>query len=255
VSLKANAQQAAGLGNLGLDDGEVTASSIQAGLQQKLAKINQFARYVADLGKRGLSKSLLKQVIEMGPDAGYAYASALSGMSKSALAGVTATQTKLDTAAKIVGNMGADLMFDSGRNAGAGFLKGLTSQQKAIEAQMLKIAKGMDKAIRKALGIKSPSRVMAQLGRYTTEGLAVGMRERMPVLDGALAAVSGRVAATQPVIGRPAIVGAGAGGVVYQIHVDVRDAMDPVAVGREMQRVLVKYGRAQGATVQLKVGR
>ncbi|MFI9497842.1 hypothetical protein ACIG92_08225 [[Kitasatospora] papulosa] len=257
VSLKANAQQAAGLGNLGLDDGEVTASSIQAGLQQKLAKVNQFARYVADLGKRGLSKSLLKQVIEMGPDAGYAYASALSGMSKSALAGVTATQTKLDTAAKNVGNMGADLMFDSGANAGKGFLKGITSQQKAIEAQMLKIAKGMDKAIRKALGIKSPSRVMAQLGRYTTEGLAVGMRERMPVLDGALAAVSGRVAATQPVIGRPAIVGAGAGGgtVVHNhFQVDVHGAMDPVAVGREFQKVLVKFGRTQGATVSLKVG-
>ncbi|MEU5716553.1 hypothetical protein AB0G71_12310 [Streptomyces sp. NPDC020403] len=254
VSLKGNAAQAAGLGNLGMSDEEVTAGGIQAGLQQKLAKVNQFARYIADLGKRGLSKSLLRQVIEMGPDAGYAYASALSGMSKSALAGVTASQTKLDTAAKNVGNMGADLMFDSGKNAGKGFLKGITSQQKAIEAQMLKIAKGMDKAIRKALGIKSPSRVMAQLGRYTTEGLAVGMRERLPVLDGALAAVSGRVTAARPVIGRPAVAGAGTGGVVYNIAVNVEQAMDPVAVGRELQRVLLKYGRAQGATVQLKVG-
>jgi hypothetical protein len=39
-----------------------------------------------------------------------------------------------------------------------------------------------------------------------------------------------------------------------QIQVDVHDAMDPVAVGREFQRVLLEFGRVQGATVALKVG-
>ncbi|MFD5875710.1 hypothetical protein [Streptomyces sp. NPDC060322] len=253
--LRGTSNQAFGLSNLGLADEEVSAKSIQAGLQEKLNKANTFGRYIASLAKRGLNKNLLRQVINMGPDAGYAYASALAGMSKTALSAVSATQTSLDRAATNLSAQGADLMYDSGKNAGKGFLTGLTSQQKAIEAQMLKIAKGMQKAIKTALGIKSPSRVMAQLGRYTTEGLAVGMRERLPVLDGALAAVSGRVAATQPVIGRPAVVGAGAGGVVYNVAVTVEQAMDPVAVGREMQRVMVKLGRAQGATVNLSVGR
>ncbi|MEV0472800.1 hypothetical protein, partial [Streptomyces prunicolor] len=36
--------------------------------------------------------------------------------------------------------------------------------------------------------------------------------------------------------------------------VDVHEAMDPVAVGRELQRVLVQFGRAQGTTVSLKLG-
>ncbi|MEV3946971.1 hypothetical protein AB0K57_04815 [Streptomyces halstedii] len=249
-----DAQADAGLSSLGLQDEEVSASSIQAGLQQKLAKVDQFTRYVASLAKKGLNKNLIKQVLAMGPDQGYAYASALAGMSSAALKAVNSTQSQLDKAALNLGGLGADVMYDSGRNSGKGYLAGLQSQQKAIEAQMLKIAKGMDKAIRKALGIKSPSRVMAQLGRYTTEGLAVGMRERLPVLDGALAAVSGRVAATRPVISRAAVAGAGAGGVVYNIPITIEQAMDPVAVGRELQKVLVKFGRAQGATVQLKVG-
>jgi hypothetical protein len=30
--------------------------------------------------------------------------------------------------------------------------------------------------------------------------------------------------------------------------------MDPVAVGRELQKVLVKFGRMQGGTVTLKAG-
>lgn len=47
----------------------------------------------------------------------------------------------------------------------------------------------------------------------------------------------------------------GGGGVVYNVAVTVEQAMDPVAVGREVQRVLVQLGRAQGATVNLSVGR
>lgn len=238
------AQQAAGLSSLGLQDEEVSASSIQSGLSQKLNKINQFTRYVAGLAKKGLNKNLIKQVLDMGPDQGYPYASALAGMSSSALKAVSSTQSKLDKAAANLGGLGADVMYDSGKNSGKGYLAGLQSQQKAIEAQMLKIAKGMDKAIRKALGIKSPSTVMAQLGRYTTEGLAVGMRQRLPVLDQALAAVSDRVTGMRPVVGRPAV--AGVGGRVYNVTVTVEQAMDPVAVGREIERVMNRFGRAQG---------
>lgn len=249
--LRSTSQQAFELGNLGLQDEEVSAGSIQAGLQEKLNKANRFGRYIASLAKRGLNKNLLKQVIDMGPDAGYAYASALAGMSKSALSAVSATQTSLDRAATNLSAQGADLMYDSGKQAGKGFLTGLTSQQKAIEDQMVKIAKGMQKAIKKALGIKSPSRVMAQLGRYTTEGLAVGLTERMPVLDRALGAVTNRVASAQPVIGRPAVVGGGAGAQPVQIQIDVHGAMDPVAVGRELQRVLLQLKRTQGVNVNL----
>ncbi|WP_406420055.1 hypothetical protein [Streptomyces sp. NBC_00842] len=252
--LTSNAKAAAGLSSLGMADEEVTAGGIQAGLQQKLAKINQFARYIQSLAKRGLNKSLLQQVLNMGPDEGYAYASALAGMGTGALRAVNATQANLDKAAGTLGASGADAMYDSGKAAGKGFLTGLESQQKAIEDQMVKIAKGMQKAIKKALGIKSPSRVMAQLGRYSTEGLAVGLTERMPMLDRALGAVTDRVASAQPVIGRPAVVGGGSGSRPVQIQIDVHGAMDPVAVGRELQRVLLQLKRTQGVNVQLGVG-
>ncbi|WP_371612873.1 hypothetical protein [Streptomyces clavifer] len=255
ADITANAREGAGLSNLGMADEEVSAGGIQAGLAEKLSKINQFARYVQSLAKRGLSKSLLQQILAMGPEQGYAYASALAGSSASTLKAINSTQGKINSASAQLGRTGADGMYDAGKQAGKGILTGLASQQAAIEKQMVKIAKAMEKAIKKALGIKSPSTVMAGLGRYTTEGLALGMTDRMPVLDQALTAVTDRVANTRPVIGRPAVAGAGAGGVVYNISVDVRDAMDPVAVGREMQRVLVKYGRAQGATVNLSVGR
>ncbi|WP_234432912.1 hypothetical protein [Streptomyces sp. NRRL S-1824] len=251
--LTANARRDASLGSLGIEDGKVTAGSIQAGLQQKLANMRQFMSYINTLAKRGLSKTLLRQILDMGPDQGYAYASALAGASSSTLKSINSTQSQISKTTTKLGQSGADILYDSGKNAGKGFLKGLESQQDAIEKQMVKIAKGMQKAIKKALGIKSPSTVMAQLGRYSTEGLAAGLTDRMPVLDRALATVTDRVASAQPVIGRPAI-GAGSGGVTVHNHIEVNGAMDPVAVGRELQKVLVKFGRVQGGTVTLKAG-
>jgi phage-related tail protein len=62
------------------------------------------------------------------------------------------------------------------------------------------------------------------------------------------------LASAQPVIGRPAVVGGGAGARPVQIQIDVHGAMDPVAVGRELQRVLLQLKRTQGVNVQLGVG-
>jgi hypothetical protein len=253
-SVTGGARQAAELGNLGMADEEVTAGGIKAGLQQKLAKLKTFTTYIGMLAKKGLNKSLLRQILDMGPDAGYAYASALVGADKATFNSINSLETQLNHGADKLGKTGADGMYDAGKNAGKGFLTGLTSQQKAIEDQMLKIARGMQAAIKKALGIKSPSRVMAQLGRYSTEGLAAGLGERMPVLDQALGAVTDRVASAQPVIGRPAVVGGGGGGrQVIEANITIQ-TLDPLAAAREVQKLLVKFGRVQGTTVNLRVG-
>lgn len=248
----ASARQDASLSGLGIEDGRVSAGSIKAGLAAKLAQVKRFTSYIGTLAKRGLSKSLIRQILDMGPDAGYAYASALAGASSTTLKSINATQASIDKATTTLGRNGADLLYDSGKNAGKGFLQGLESQQDAIEAQMLKIAKGMQKAIRKALGIKSPSRAMAVPGRQSAEGLAVGLVEGLPAIDRALGAVTSRIASARPVIGRAAVLAGGGAGSPITVH--VHGAMDPVAVGRELQKVLVKFGRTQGATVSLSLG-
>ena len=249
-----NAREGAGLSNLGMEPEQVTAGGIKAGLASKLAQIKQFTKYVDILAKKGLNKNLLRQILNMGPEQGYAYASALVGADKGTFKQINSLQGQLDKSTTTLGKLGADRLYDSGKNAGRGFLKGLEGQQKDIENLMVKIAKAMQKAIKKALGIKSPSTVMAKLGAYSTQGLARGLVDGMPVLDQALAVVSGRVAGTQPVLGRPAIAGADGGGVIYNVNVTVEQAMDPVAVGRELQRIFVQFGRAQGATVRLNLG-
>jgi hypothetical protein len=249
--LTASARQGAELGSLGLQPEEVSAGSIKAGLGQKLAQIRSFTTYVSMLAKKGLHKGLLRQILNMGPDAGYAYASALVGADKSTFAAINSLQTQIDKSSTSLGRAGADALYDSGKNAGRGFLRGLIDQQKAIEAQMLKIARGMQRAIKKALGIKSPSQVMAQLGRYSTEGLAVGLTQRLPVLDKALGTVAGRVAATRPVIGRPAVAGRGGGsGTVVHLHLTIQagPASDPQAIWRATRKGLLELKRDMGGT-------
>jgi phage-related protein len=249
------ARGTAALGNLGLEN--VTASGIRSGLQSKLARIRQFSRYISILGKRGLSKSLLRQIVEMGPEQGYAYASALAGASGSMLRDINKTQGAIDKASTGLGRNAADLLYDSGKNAGKGFLTGLQGQKKAIEKLMLDIAKGMQAAIRRALGIKSPSTVMAGLGRHITQGLAVGVLRDRPVLAKAMGALSDTVSSGVTAgagIGAGAGVVAGGGQQAPVVTITVNGALDPVAVGRQIQKVLLELKRTYGVNINLGVG-
>jgi hypothetical protein len=54
---------------------------------------------------------------------------------------------------------------------------------------MLALAKHMSKGIRKALGIKSPSRVMAEVGRYTAQGLVAGLEGQRSAVNKTMASL------------------------------------------------------------------
>ncbi|MEV6803134.1 hypothetical protein [Streptomyces sp. NPDC051132] len=246
------ARQQSSLSALGMDPEKVTAARIRSGLQKKLAQIRQFSTFISRLAKRGLNKALLREILDMGPIDGYAYASALAGADKATFAAVNRAETSINKESTKLGRKGADILYDSGKNAGKGFLAGLESQQKAIEKLMVKVAKSMEKAIKKALGIKSPSTVMARLGVFSTQGLARGLVDGLPHVDRALGAVTARVAGARPVIGRPAVAGAGGGSM--DVTINVQDARDPLAVAREIRRELLELKRVFGLNVELKVG-
>ncbi|MDG9717397.1 hypothetical protein [Streptomyces sp. DH24] len=250
-----NARENAGLGNLGMAPEEVTAGGIKAGLQQKLAQIKQFTKYIDILAKKGLNKGLLRQILNMGPEAGYAYASALVGADKATFTQINNLQSYLDKSTDQLGKLGADRLYDSGKNASKGFLKGLESQEKDLEKVMEKIAKAMQKALKKALGIKSPARAMIPDGVNTARGIAVGVMEGLPHVDRAMRAVAGHMAgraALRPVPGWAAVAGASRSQQV-NIQVEVSGVHDPAAVAREVQRLLLELKRHHGLNVNLGV--
>jgi phage-related protein len=229
------------------------AGDIKGGLAQRLAQINQFTGYIKTLAKRGLSKGLLQQILQMGPDQGLAYASALASADKRTFSQINALQARIDKSSTNLGKLGADALYDAGAQAGKGFLAGLAAQQKAIENQMIKIAKGMEAAIRKALGIKSPARVMMPVGRAATDGVTVGTLQGVPALASAMRTVSDTVAngvttagltgpGTTPAARTPRHADQGT---VIHIHVD-GTVMDPIAVGRKIQQALLELKRVKG---------
>lgn len=249
-STRVGAKKSAGLSTLFDSEEDVTAGGITARLQNRLSKMKQFSAYIKALAKRGLNHTMLREILEMGPEQGYAYASALAGADKATFASINKTQYAVNDQAKKLGRSGADALYDSGKNASKGFLAGLKSQEKAVKAYMVKLAKAMRNALREALGIRSPATKLIPDGVNTARGVAVGVLRGLPYVDDAMQAVAGRMVGRMPGIGtvggRPAVAGGGGGTTVITLNVEVRPGADAEAVWREIHRGLVGLKRHNG---------
>ncbi|MEE4540995.1 hypothetical protein V2S66_03305 [Streptomyces sp. V4-01] len=198
VSARDSAQSFASMTSLPAAGGSFGAGGILAGLQTRLGQIKKFTANIALLGKRGLSKTLLNQLVQAGPEQGSAYAQALADASASTLKSINSTQSAIDKAATAYGRGVADTMYDSGSQAGKGFLTGLQSQESAIEKEMTTLAKKIQAEIRKELKIHSPSKVTQQLGEFTGQGFLVGFRSKHPQIEASARRMAALVAAVRP---------------------------------------------------------
>ena len=80
----------------------------------------------------------------------------------------------VDSAIDGLGDCGTAL-YSAGENLVKGFCNGITSALSWVGDKAREIATKAKNAAEKALGINSPSRVFMEIGRYTTEGFAVGL--------------------------------------------------------------------------------
>lgn len=68
-------------------------------------------------------------------------------------------------------------LFEIGKNIIDGLINGIQNKIQAVKDAVTNIASNITGSIKKILNIHSPSRVMAQLGMYTAQGLANGMTD------------------------------------------------------------------------------
>lgn len=181
------------LPNSGLPFG---AEGILNGLQVRLGQLQAFSANLATLGKRGLSKDFLGQLIAAGPDQGAPYAAALVKATDAQLKSINATQAQIGKAATAYGQSAADVMYDAGAMSGKGYLAGLKAQEKDIVKAMADLAKKIQKTIKVELKIKSPSQVLRALGRFTGLGYAGGVRDTIPQAAAAAASMARTVRST-----------------------------------------------------------
>ncbi|MFB7936049.1 phage tail tape measure protein [Streptomyces sp. NPDC056049] len=164
----------------------VTGASILANLQDDLKRAKQFAADLEKLRKKGVRADLISQIAQAGVEQGGATAAALAAASSGQIKQINDTQKQLVSAADKAGRAAGDAMYGAGIQAARGLVDGLKREQAAIEKQMLQIATAMEKAIKRALGIKSPSRVMAAIGRFIPAGLVRGIDAGQSAVDASM---------------------------------------------------------------------
>lgn len=176
----AKADYAASIAQKIVDDANVT--NMEGGFKGIIEQLTQardqakhFADVLAKLKKLGLNSEMFDQLAQAGPQAGMDAAEAILGAGKAGVDQVNQLEKEISSAADKVGATASQVMYDNGIHMAEGLVKGLESQADKIEKQMLKIADSMVKAIKKALGIHSPSRVAKKLGSYFGQGFSLGV--------------------------------------------------------------------------------
>jgi TP901 family phage tail tape measure protein len=216
-----------------------TFFGVQNHLRAAVAQSNQFYQVFKKLEAMGLNDVSLGQLAAAGPaslgDAQALLAGGQQGITGKG--GINDLQTQLDAAGDKIANKTADNYYNAGQSVSKGFLEGIQSQEKQLEATMDKLGKKAGEALKKALGIHSPSRVMHGIGGYVAEGLADGITAGGKKVSSASAGMAGQVIF-------------GAGSVV--VSANGREPMDAgMMAGKGLTAVLERQ-RAQSALKGLR---
>ncbi|NEA50459.1 hypothetical protein [Streptomyces sp. SID10815] len=171
---------------------DTSFAGITASLQAAIDQAKRFAAALDKLKKLGLNQATMDQIASAGPEAGLAAAESIAAAGKSGVSEINKLQDELAKYANAAGKTASDAMYQNGISVAEGIVKGLESQQAAIEKQMLKIADAMVAAIKKSLGIHSPSRVFAKLGSFVGLGFAKGVEGQSSRVARAVDALTAR---------------------------------------------------------------
>jgi SLT domain-containing protein len=183
------ASAASGLGDVVKNS--TVASSFHGGadivvsMQSKLASLKAFTADLAKLKKLGLNKGAYQQIVDAGVDGGGLDAATglLSGGSK-VVKQVNTLQGQINAQGKSLGDTSSRVLYQAGVDSATGLVKGLESQSRALAAASKRVAAQIVSAIKHALGIHSPSRVMSgEVGRFIPLGIVHGIDSQRPALD------------------------------------------------------------------------
>ena len=157
-------------------------------LEKQIVDTQLFNAQLEELKKLGLNEDTYRDLLAKGTSA-MPFVQQILESGQAGVDQLNTLETALDKSAGTLGSTAAEALYQAGIDAAAGLVKGLEQEQKAIEAQMDIIAASMVAAIKKALGIKSPSRKFMQVGKWSAEGLAKGLYGTQAVTDKAAAGV------------------------------------------------------------------
>ena len=246
---QASAQYAAGIRDAVVASGSVISlgegtgfgsfQQLTDGLAERVRRAQEYARVLKRLAALKLNSTTLQQLVEAGVEGGLGTAQTLLAGGQAGIHQVNQMTAQLGQAGRGLGDAMANRFHGAGIRAAQGLIRGLRDRQKDLDRIARRLAATLVNAVRRALKIKSPSRVFADLGRKTVMGLTIGLDAR-PVKRAGLRladALSGGFGAPD----LTAMAGGAGGGTVVNVNVNVPPTANPVEVGRRIQKALDAY--------------
>ena len=238
----------AGITSQGDIGGARSVTAMTRNLKKRVDAAKTFNATITKLRKLGLGDASIQQLTEEFQSTGSTRsATVLLQGGKSAVSEINSLQKQLSSAAGSVANTTGKMLYQAGIDAAKGLVVGLESQQKELDKASKKIADSITNRIKKSLGIKSPSRVLAALGSFTGQGFVNGMLGQVRAVRSAavdlsvasLPPVTSSTAAETVPVGTRSATGAVGGAAIVNItfaagSIVVNGAGDPEAVAQQV---------------------
>lgn len=234
-----------------VDEGHMNSPT--ALVDQMRAKLDQAKRFADLIGQLTgkLNKTSLQELIDKGVEGGLAAAEALVAGGPATITEVNKITAELDKVGTNLGKHAATQFHQAGIDAAQGLVNGLLKQEKKLTKAAKKLAKKLIKAIKKELGIKSPSRVGKDLGMNFAGSIDLGANVIPLHRTGrTLARDLTKGFGTPTLAARPGWDVAGSPGARDQIAVKVHLTSDQISQmerGRRYDADITAYRRRGGA--------
>jgi hypothetical protein len=174
----------------------LTVTDITTNLQTRLDKIRKFQEDLRVLSSQGLSQAAYKQIVDAGVEDGSRFTEALLAGGVDAVAQVNGLVKDIGDVSSSLGFETSNRMYQAGVDAAKGLVAGLTSQQALLDRAAARLGLSIANAVRRALGIKSPSTVLMSDMDYAGDGLAKGLDNQHRKVDAAAEALARRISVT-----------------------------------------------------------
>lgn len=187
----------------------ITAQDVIDAKAGAAARAEEFAQVLTQLKAAGLSQPQLDELARSGPQMLEVARATLAGGAE-AIAALNAYQAHIEAQGAIVANLAAQNMYGAGIAATDGLIRGLEERQGAVTEAMEKLARRLVRALKKALKISSPSRVLDELGQFTGIGFAQGIESTTRAVARASDSLAAAAIVTPPALAFPSAASAAA---------------------------------------------
>lgn len=212
------------------------------------AQISQTTNLLDQAAKRGLSKDAYEKILSLSPEDANKTAVALASATEAQINELNGYYSAVDKQAAASGNQAYDSFFKVGIRAQQGIVDGLLKDKKAIEQAADKLGAALEKAVKRRLGIKSPSRVFREIGNQVTNGLELGVDVPRATRMGSEMAAGLERGFDPKALVATAQAGAApsSGGTVINLTVNAPVGSSPADIGRDLANYLRAYKKVGG---------